>query len=155
MPLRIEKELSDLYQILSDPAIQENRSPEDEKIIEKALKTLGELQTRGKLTQNDLTLFHDLDERLHLGKVSVILERIFLNVVHENKERSEKIGLKIAFYCDVDCRDHNGAIHQRISLAVDQKIPFVTTRSLLRYKKDPKEFITPLIYQISMKKEEW
>ena len=155
MSFRIEKELSELYKILSDPGIKENRSPADEKIIQRALKTIADLQTKGvsKLTDKEINLFHHLDESLRFEKVSILLEKIF-TAGNEKKEPSVKIGLKVAFYCDVDSTDHNGAINKRILYAVDQKIPFITTRSLLRVKKE-KTPISSVVLRLARSKEDW
>lgn len=45
---------------------------------------------------------------------------------------SEKIGLKIAIFADFDgTTDANGSIIKRVSLALEQNVPFITTRSML------------------------
>jgi ankyrin repeat protein len=48
----------------------------------------------------------------------------------ENPEKFH-IGLKIGFFCDVDCPDDNGAVLRGAINSIENGVPFITTRSLL------------------------
>jgi hypothetical protein len=51
--------------------------------------------------------------------------------VQNNPERAH-ISLKIGFFCDIDAIDHNGAIAARTIFSIEQNLPFITTRSMLK-----------------------
>ncbi len=76
--------------------------------------------------------------QIHDTRVMGIIEKI--KELHSNlfadsliiPQKTFQIALKISFFCDVDSNDHNGATLASLVIAIDRKIPFITTRSLFR-----------------------
>lgn len=49
-----------------------------------------------------------------------------------DKPTTGNLPAAVAFFCDLDCPDYNGAVAESLKLAIEQYVPFITTRSLLR-----------------------
>lgn len=69
------------------------------------------------------------------GKIHRTLKRVE-NIlkgssVEKIKSDTQKTNIQIAFIGDIDCPDHNGAMHNIVATAFMDKVPFITTKSIL------------------------
>lgn len=93
--------------------------------IVQVLKALNqELKNHSKQTE----LIQDITKKILC--VQACIENAPLH--QEKISIKPKIGLKIGFFCDIDSREHNGAIMKKLQIAIKQNLPFITTRSMLR-----------------------
>jgi ankyrin repeat protein len=99
-----------------------------------------------KIREKTIQLLNTLEKKLESStkdeKIESILKQISViskvlsssSKTIETKVIKPKIDLKFAFLCDIGCSDHNGAITQSLIQALQQQVPFITTRSLLQGK---------------------
>jgi len=90
---------------------------------------------KGDVTRVLKDLHHELSsvktQNASIAKLIEQIDRIQTSIASAPLEKP-KIPLKIGFFCDLDNDDYNGAITSRLTLSLQQNLPFITTRSMLR-----------------------
>lgn len=156
MSVKIHSDMVQLSQMLSGLEAKRDRLTETElvSIISKVAQKLKDLDSHSKkgftpvtqVLRNDIcTLLQKLDHELQThqdstSKINQVRDQILqvqktvetAPLHNQKKIEKPKIELKIGFFCDLDCPDHNKAITTRMTLSIQQNLPFITTRSMIK-----------------------
>ena len=157
MVSRIESNKIQLEYILS--SIQRKRdkigNQEYEKLIGRIAKRLSELESASEqgfssatewLRKDTIKVLSDLNVEISksgistetTGKISSrildVKSKIQETPAYGKKEmpKPPKIGLKVAFMCDIDCDDYNASIASRLEFMLEGNTPIVTSRSMIK-----------------------
>lgn len=91
-----------------------------------------------KIKSDSIQILLDLNHKIHdlplsSEEINNISQKILKikKSINQKTHISSKIDLKIAFFCDIDCQDHNGVIAGHLLNAIRHKTPFITTRSIV------------------------
>ena len=112
--------LSELNKLEYDSKVTSNLS---KNIKTEVIKTLGNLHA-------ELVKFGN-SQKIEIVKDRILNLQTSIELIPKPTVTPLQIGLKIGFYCDIDAPDDNNAIGSGMKCAIEQKLPFITTRSML------------------------
>lgn len=132
--------------LVADPHIKKNENLS--KIMQKALGELESCQEGEKAEKNKaIWILQHIDQQVgstdtlnqhksaaihaKLNKALNLLTAAEAKEISPAKPNVSKIDMNLAFLCDIDAPDHNGAIESTLFDIFRSQVPFVTTRSLL------------------------
>lgn len=147
----IEKSYNTIKTILNDPFIKLDPAGKKLRVVlQNALNELKECQVgveKEKSKDRAISIINNLDREVNAAsylkekKISAIhtkLNKIQTELTEATLIEPKKaaitpidIDMELAFLCDIDCPDHNGAIQTLLKKQFLNKVPFVTTRSQL------------------------
>lgn len=127
----IDKIVSNLGEILHDIESQASQgfTPLTKLLRNETIAVLEDLALSIDSVSQKSELHKIADVRTRILEIKATVESA---PVYKEKKVKQLEVIPIAFFCDLDCPDHNGAIYSGLKNALVQQIPFVTTRSLLR-----------------------
>lgn len=141
-----------LHSIMKDPFLQNNPNcqslNEEMKESLESLKQCSKMSDKEGITGKAIAILQQIDQSIDSGDTHLNEKKI--SAIHTKLKCAQEmllaasteeiqpirpeiapIDMYLAFLCDVDCPDHNGAINGRIPQMLYSGIPFVTTSSLL------------------------